>query len=68
MNDSPCRGCTKRYSACHDSCDLYLKWKEKQSEIKEKIQKMKGFSNDLDEYYIKNKFSGVNKRLRGGKK
>ena len=24
----PCKGCTKRYTACHDKCGPYLTWKQ----------------------------------------
>lgn len=24
----PCKGCDKRHPACHDSCDMYKKFKE----------------------------------------
>ena len=27
---SPCKNCTKRHLACHDSCQEYKEWREKQ--------------------------------------
>jgi len=30
MNEiSPCKGCTDRYVACHDTCEAYMKWRER---------------------------------------
>lgn len=30
MNEnSPCKGCTEKYEACHDHCDKYKEWKER---------------------------------------
>ena len=30
MNEmSPCKGCTNRHTACHDSCEAYKEWKER---------------------------------------
>ena len=29
MSDSPCHGCTERYTACHDHCKKYKKWRAK---------------------------------------
>lgn len=26
---SPCKECTERYMACHDSCERYGEWKNK---------------------------------------
>lgn len=26
---SPCKGCTSRHLACHDSCEDYKAWKER---------------------------------------
>jgi hypothetical protein len=27
--DSPCKDCPDRHTACHDSCDKYKAWKER---------------------------------------
>lgn len=32
---SPCKGCTERHLACHDSCDMYKGWKERQDAQKQ---------------------------------
>lgn len=28
MKSAPCKGCTRRHTACHDSCGDYIHWKE----------------------------------------
>ena len=35
MLNSPCMGCDGRAVTCHDKCNRYKDWKERQSEIKE---------------------------------
>ena len=35
----PCKGCTERYRACHDSCEKYLAVKAKNDAVKEAARK-----------------------------
>lgn len=28
IDPNPCKGCTERYTACHDHCEKYKKWRE----------------------------------------
>lgn len=34
-----CQGCKKRYPACHDHCESYLKWKAERDKLREEHQK-----------------------------
>ena len=34
--DAPCKECTKRHEACHDSCEAFHAYKEKQLAIARK--------------------------------
>jgi hypothetical protein len=34
--DAPCKGCEKRHEACHDSCEEFKAYKEKQLKIARK--------------------------------
>lgn len=29
METSPCKGCTDRHTACHDSCEAYKEWRDR---------------------------------------
>lgn len=35
----PCLACEDRHRACHDTCERYKGWKERQEEKKDAIQK-----------------------------
>lgn len=35
---SPCKGCTERHLACHDSCPKYKEWKDFFDTDKQKYQ------------------------------
>ena len=43
MIDFPCKDCTQRYKACHDSCEAYAAVKNE----KDKIKKLKAFDNSF---------------------
>lgn len=30
---SPCKGCTDRFTACHDKCEKYKAWKTRLDEV-----------------------------------
>ena len=30
---SPCKGCSDRYTACHDKCEKYKEWKSRLDEV-----------------------------------
>ena len=30
---SPCKGCTDRFTACHDKCEKYKAWKSRLGEV-----------------------------------
>ena len=36
--DSPCRGCEDRHTACHDSCEKYKEWKERDQAQKKQLK------------------------------
>ena len=38
---SPCKGCTKRHPACHDSCDVYKEWRERHQAQQKYLEKNK---------------------------
>lgn len=44
----PCRNCTERYRACHDSCEKYLAVKEKNDAAKDARRK----DFDITEYTV----------------
>lgn len=44
----PCKNCTERYRACHDTCEKYLAVKRKNDAINEARRK----DRDIDEYII----------------
>lgn len=44
----PCKGCTERYRACHDSCEKYLAVKEKNDAAREAKQKY----YDINDYIV----------------
>ena len=29
----PCKGCTERFTACHDKCERYKEWKQRLDEL-----------------------------------
>ena len=29
----PCKGCTERFTACHDKCEKYKAWKSRLDEV-----------------------------------
>ena len=33
---TPCKNCKKRYLACHDDCEIYAKWQEKERDCQMK--------------------------------
>ena len=35
---SPCKGCTNRHTACHDSCDKYKAWRDFENAKKKHFQ------------------------------
>ena len=41
-NSRPCRGCTKRYPACHDSCPEYQEVKARLDAIRAERQRQYG--------------------------
>lgn len=43
MKDAPCKGCEKRYLACHDKCETYQEYKREREAILAKKRK----ENDL---------------------
>lgn len=43
MINFPCKDCTQRYKACHDSCKAYAKVKKEAEEIRKK----KAFDNSF---------------------
>lgn len=51
----PCYGCTKetgRRESCHDSCDLYIEWKERREVVKKKSRNEMqtwGYIKDMQE-------------------
>ena len=40
MIKAPCKGCTERYSACHDECEKYKAYRAEQLKSNEYNQKM----------------------------
>lgn len=47
-NEAPCRACTERYTACHDTCDKYLSWRAELNEANDKILQAKKQQYDAD--------------------
>lgn len=35
---SPCKGCADRHPACHDSCERYKEWKERDQAQKKQLK------------------------------
>lgn len=33
--EPPCKDCTAKYTACHDSCDKFKEWKAKREAVNE---------------------------------
>lgn len=41
MKIAPCKDCTERHEACHDSCDKYKEWKAELDAVRSKIAEQK---------------------------
>lgn len=41
MKIAPCKDCTERHKACHDSCDKYKAWKAELDAMRSKIAEQK---------------------------
>ena len=37
MKMSPCKDCKKRHTACHDTCEVYIKWAQYVKDTKHKL-------------------------------
>ena len=46
---APCKGCTGRHTACHDTCERYRAWIDEKHEIRERERedgKIAGYFRD----------------------
>lgn len=41
MKIAPCKDCSERHEACHDSCDKYKEWKAELDAMRSKIAEQK---------------------------
>jgi hypothetical protein len=42
IEPNPCKGCTERYTACHDHCEKHKKWVEQHRAEQKHLQDQKG--------------------------
>lgn len=61
-NKCPCHGCEERteYGRCHSTCERYLKWKEGERAIDEKVAAKKSKTQDAREFQNR-RYKGWNK-------
>lgn len=61
----PCKECTERYPACHDSCERYLAVKAKNQAIEDKLRKDKDAYAHTIEHVLKNSNYVAQNRKKG---
>lgn len=58
-----CKDCTNRHSACHDTCEVYKKWKAEKDKIK-KVKDKEKFIKIQMMYYNIDKQKHISRRLK----
>lgn len=53
MTGSPCRGCEKRYIACHSTCEEYHNWLVIHAEEKDAVDHARHKDDDTISFLVK---------------
>ena len=62
--DTPCKGCQKRYPACHDHCEEYKKVIDDWIEYRREIRRRKHNHKEFDHFRVENTVKYVDKHRR----